>query len=56
MKRMGKFRRPPVAPNRGVGKEIPANEAPNIPAVPRNRRERRALEAWKRKQGRKNQE
>lgn len=45
---MGKphFSRPPVAP-KGKGKELPRDEASTpLPVEPRNRRERRAREAW----------
>ncbi|GAA3223104.1 hypothetical protein GCM10010468_49360 [Actinocorallia longicatena] len=44
--------RPTAAPNGGRGKELPRDEAGfPMPEVPRNRRERRALAAWRRKNG-----
>jgi len=45
--------RPLAAPNGGIGKELPRDQSGYaMPAQPRNRRERRALAAWQRKQAR----
>jgi hypothetical protein len=46
--------RPNVSTNGGRGKELPRDEAA-IPfgKEPRNRRERRAMQAWRRKQAKK---
>lgn len=44
--------RPPVAPNKGRGKEIPLDQAGydlSLTDAPRNRRERRALAAIRRR-------
>jgi len=52
MSREGAPVRPLAAPNGGRGKELPKDQAgTSIPAQPRNRKERRALAAWKRKRG-----
>lgn len=45
--------RPQASVNGGIGKELPLDQAATpLPAVPRNRRERRAQDAWRRKNGR----